>query len=52
MDTYQKGGGGGFGNLDGVVLERFKMSLRCAPVISIRWWLGRSLFENKITVML
>jgi len=40
MERKAKGRRDDFGNFDGLVQQRIEMTLRCAPVISILWWLG------------
>ena len=41
-----KGSRDDFSNFDGLVHQRIGMTLRCAPVISILWWLGGHLIFN------
>jgi hypothetical protein len=38
--------GDGFKTFDGLDQQRIEMTLRCAPVISIRWWLSISFISK------
>ena len=40
MEAKAKGKSDNFSNFDGLVQQRIGLTLRCAPVDSILWWLG------------